>query len=280
MGKENLDEVLLEENSNDELNSKEIEKEIKKENRKKRSKRFFKICSIVVDILVVPVIIFAFVCTILTFSAKANNEVPSIFGMSIVAVVSPSMEPEHPVGDVLVIKSTDPDNLKVGDKIAFYSNVNSVWYTEIDGVRYSKVIFHQIVRIAYSKEGVRHFVCMGTNVSYTPNYLKVNWGDGDYRLNAQGKYEMYEGGDYVLKLEEINEEFTNEEADKTRQSYIQYITDEYVVGVYDSAISPAFGGFIKFCSSTTGMICLVIAPALLLILLTIAGLSKEVKQVK
>ena len=85
------------------------------EEKKGKGKKIFKIVSILIDILIVPVIIVSFLCTILAFNAKSNNEVPSIFGMSIVTIVSDSMEPDYKVGDVMVIKKADTNNLKVGD---------------------------------------------------------------------------------------------------------------------------------------------------------------------
>ena len=59
----------------------------KMENKETKKKSVFgKVCSIIMDILVVPVIILAFACTLFTFSAKANNKVPQIFGKSVVTV--------------------------------------------------------------------------------------------------------------------------------------------------------------------------------------------------
>lgn len=267
----------------------ELDKEEKAQKTKNKKRGFAKVCSIVLDILIIPVIIIAFVCVMLTFSAKANNKVPSIFGMSIVTVQSGSMEPDYMVGDVLVIKKANLNELKAGDNIAFYAPLCSEYTVKIDGKKQSLVIFHKIVRII-DIEGVRHFVCMGTNVAfdYTDDnnfVLANNSGTGNYSKDTStGKYFMQQGGDYFIKLQNLktdaSEDNLTTDDTQTNQTLMQYVTDDLVVGVYDQAMSPAIGGFINFSASSTGILCLVILPSVLLIGLTIISLTKEVKQVK
>ena len=55
-------------------------------------------------------------------SAKIKGEVPNIFGYSVVKVISPSMGEEIPVGTYVVIKETDPEDIKQWDVICFYSD--------------------------------------------------------------------------------------------------------------------------------------------------------------
>ena len=119
---------------------------------------FSKICSILIDIFIVPVIVIAFVCAILMSSAKANNKVPSVLGNSIVEVLTSSMAVEggfYP-GDVLIIDQTvNKDNLQVGDCIAFYAPIESGWvYIDENNNKKSLIIFHRIVRIIYTDETI------------------------------------------------------------------------------------------------------------------------------
>ena len=66
------------------------------------------------------------------FSAKIRGEVPSVFGYSVMNIVSGSMEnkedPEAgiPVGSYILIKRTDPERIKRGDIICFYSSDPSI----------------------------------------------------------------------------------------------------------------------------------------------------------
>lgn len=255
--------------------------------KKKKKGGFAKVCSIVVDILVIPVIIIAFICTILTFSAKSNNKVPSIFGMSIVTVVSESMEPSFKKGDVLVIKNTNTNDLKVGDDIAFYAPLylDSPYTTVIEGKEYSKVIFHKIVRIISDSDGKKYFVCMGTNVNFDfkndNNFLPVENGQGDFSKNEDGKYVIDKDGNYRIDLIGISNDGNITESDiKNSDQVMQYVPMDMVVGVYDKGLSPTLGGIINFCASSTGMITVVIVPSVLLIGLTIVSLTKEVKKAK
>ena len=262
----------------------EIEKELKE---KKKKTGIAKVFSIIVDVLIVPVIILAFACTILTFSAKANNQVPSIFGMSIVTVLSDSMEPEHKVNDVLIIKQIDTEKLKVGDKIAFYAAKNGHWAVKVDGEYQSAVIFHQIVRIL-EIDGKPYFACMGTNVGTfnnkkDSNFTFVGEGNGDYAKNEQtGEYYIKEGGAYWVNLIGYNEppSMGDINAEKVDDDTMQIVSATDVVGIYDSGLSPVLGAFINFSSSSTGMLCLVIIPSVILIALTIFSLTKEIKQAK
>ena len=264
----------------------------KQESKKKKSK-LGKVFSIIVDILVVPVIVIAFACTILTFSAKANNKVPQIFGKSIVTVLTPSMEPDFMVGDVLIINKVDVNTLKVGDNIAFYAPIwlGSPYTTTLDnGEKVSNIIYHQIVTIinAPNEDGVRerYFVCRGTNLS-DPEYVYVGENKGYYTKDGDNYVMTPDGsktGDYDVKLENMPADTEGDinpgDIEDSSMSTMQYVSDDLVVGIYDSSLSPAIGGFIKFCSSSTGLLCLVVVPAALMLVFVALNMVKEVKASK
>jgi len=63
----------------------------------------------------------------------------SIFGYSVLKVVSGSMEPSIHEGDYIYIKRTDTDSLKAGDIISFYSQDDSI-EGEINTHRISEVL--------------------------------------------------------------------------------------------------------------------------------------------
>jgi signal peptidase len=56
------------------------------------------------------------------FSAKMRGEVPKVFGYSIMNIVSGSMGEEIPAGSYILIKVTDPSDIKINDVICFYSD--------------------------------------------------------------------------------------------------------------------------------------------------------------
>ncbi len=67
------------------------------------------------------------------FSAKISGEVPSVFGYSVLNIISGSMENEEdpdsgiPVGSYVLIKRTDPEEIRRGDIISFYSTDPSIF---------------------------------------------------------------------------------------------------------------------------------------------------------
>lgn len=85
-------------------------------------------CLIVVEILVIGVIVVS----------KMSGRVPSVFGYSMYVVASPSMSPELEVGDIVISKVYNGEELKVDDIIQFISK---------SGDSKGKIITHEIIRI-------------------------------------------------------------------------------------------------------------------------------------
>lgn len=54
-------------------------------------------------------------------TSKLSGKVPSVFGYSVVNIVSSSMEDEIPKGSYILIKKADPQQVELGDVICFYS---------------------------------------------------------------------------------------------------------------------------------------------------------------
>lgn len=66
------------------------------------------------------------------------GESPSIFGYSFYYVLTESMEPEIMAGEMIIGKSIDPEDLKVGDIITYIGETDSLK---------DKIITHKIVEI-------------------------------------------------------------------------------------------------------------------------------------
>lgn len=56
------------------------------------------------------------------FGAKLLGRVPSVFGYSIMNIISGSMEDEIPKGSYILIKKQDAEEVEIGDIICFYSS--------------------------------------------------------------------------------------------------------------------------------------------------------------
>ena len=68
------------------------------------------------------------------------------------SVASSSMAPDYQVGDVLIVKITDPEDIKVGDSVTYYGKVGSFA---------NKVITHQVIKIDKDVDGNRIFHTKG-----------------------------------------------------------------------------------------------------------------------
>ena len=98
-------------------------------------KKVKKIWDAMTTVLVVLVVIFA----IFLMGSR-------LMGMQVFNVISGSMEPTYSVGDLLYVKTVDPDSVKVGDPITFVLNEDLV------------VATHRVVRIDAEN---RHFYTKG-----------------------------------------------------------------------------------------------------------------------
>ena len=78
-------------------------------------KVFKKILSILGTILLV--ILLAVV--VVMFNARLSGEAPSVFGYQVFRVSSGSMEPELMIGDVILIKEAEPQDIQKGDIVTY-----------------------------------------------------------------------------------------------------------------------------------------------------------------
>ena len=95
----------------------------------------FKIFSIILKVLI-WICLIAFVISV-CMQRFSNNRL-SVFNFRMFTVVSGSMRPKYDIGDVLIDKEIEPDDIKVGDDISYQGTVNSFK---------DKVVTHQVVGI-------------------------------------------------------------------------------------------------------------------------------------
>ena len=91
---------------------------------------------------IVYVILFLIVASVLfvvTLQRASNNDI-ALGGIRIFNIVSESMVPKYNIGDVLVVKSIEPQNIKVGDDIAYIGQESTF---------NQKIVTHQVIEIDY-----------------------------------------------------------------------------------------------------------------------------------
>ncbi len=91
---------------------------------------------------IVYVILFLIVASVLfvVILQRASNNDIALGGIRIFNIVSESMVPKYNIGDVLVVKSIEPQNIKVGDDIAYIGQ---------ESIFNQKIVTHQVIEIDY-----------------------------------------------------------------------------------------------------------------------------------
>ena len=99
-------------------------------------KRGLNVIGTIIIIIFLPVLIINLILIIKSYLNQ--NDIPTIFGFKPFIVLSGSMEPTIMTGDIAIIKDIKPEELKVGDIIAFRSG--------------KSVITHRIIEINNEEE--------------------------------------------------------------------------------------------------------------------------------
>lgn len=121
-----------------------------KENLEKRRKKVEfskKTFATIIYIILIPII---FYNTMIIVQAVTNaKETPSVFGIKTFVIISGSMEPSLEIGDIVVIKKVDEEDLKEGDVISFRNG--------------ESIITHRINKIIVDKNGIKQYETKGDN---------------------------------------------------------------------------------------------------------------------
>ncbi|MGN1334399.1 MAG: signal peptidase I [Anaerovoracaceae bacterium] len=133
-------------------------------------KIFKKVASVVLSVILWVVILLAALFAFTTLATKDSTNVASLAGFTPLTVESDSMAPTFHSGDLIIIKSVDPANLKEGDIITFHTIIMNEYALNTH-------------RIAEIKEvnGIRSYVTKGDNNDLEDTHLIA---DGD----IVGKY--------------------------------------------------------------------------------------------
>ena len=91
---------------------------------------------------IVYVILFLIVASVLfvVILQRASNNAIALGGVRVFNIISESMIPKYYIGDVLVVKSIEPQNIKVGDDIAYIGQESTF---------NQKIVTHQVIKIDY-----------------------------------------------------------------------------------------------------------------------------------
>ena len=132
--------------------TKKREKPVTTEQAAPNGRGVWNIVGIVLCIILVPILILN--CILLVQGMVNEDKVPSIGGNVPLIVLTESMEPKIKDGDVIVCKTADPDDVKVGDVISFF---------DPEGTGTSTVT-HRVIEILIDPDtGAKSFRTQGDN---------------------------------------------------------------------------------------------------------------------
>lgn len=106
-------------------------------NRKKYLMPVTAICITALALLLAAFLIYTSACT-------SKNEVPFLFGKACLKIETPSMSPEIPEGEYILVERVTAEEVKVGDIIVFTSR---------DPQIYGILNTHRVIKINYSSDG-------------------------------------------------------------------------------------------------------------------------------
>ncbi len=122
-----------------------------------------KILNSLVSLILIASFVLAGYCIFTVIKSSADGTVPQVFGYSFLKVATGSMEPTIPTNSLIIVKKTDPSDVKVGDIICFYSSD-----PKIEGLPNT----HRVIEVR-NENGNCVFTTQG-DASEIPDEYKVN----------------------------------------------------------------------------------------------------------
>ena len=136
---------------------------------------------IINTVITVTLILAVLLCLFIAIQVMTTGHA-SVFGVSMLRVVTGSMEPEMPVGSILLCQQTDIESIAVDDIVCFHSK---------DSHMLGKIITHRVIRILTGGEGQLLLETKGdANAAADIQYVTAE--------NLIGKVTFYVGRDNAL----------------------------------------------------------------------------------
>lgn len=146
------------------------------EETKKEGSRLFTVINILLCIILIPVILIN--AAVIVSSYIHPDEIPGIFGIKPVAVLSGSMESTFMAGDLIFVKKTSTDSLKEGDVICYLVS--------------DQAVTHRISAIQQDEDGSDIYITKGDanntedQDTVKPEQVQGVWTGG--RLGGHGEF--------------------------------------------------------------------------------------------
>lgn len=149
---------------------------------KSQNGRASRVLNVIINVVLIVSIVFAAICTYVSFVNTSGNGVPSIFGLRLMSIQTPSMKPTINDGDLIISTKVDVEDLRPNDIITYW--------TVINGERVLNT--HRIINI-YDGDGFLIFETKGdANPSSDPLTVHQKEIVGVYRFRIPGVGKVFD----------------------------------------------------------------------------------------
>lgn len=243
----------------------------KKNRESEYSTRWLEILDTVTNIIIIPILVLSVICSIVMINAKRSNNVPNLFGYSLVTILSGSMENSgFYEDDTVIVKDIDTSEIEVGDIIAYYTYIET--YSDIKQAAQTASAQEktEITEASYLKDGGKVPPDKSTVSSWK---LQLNKIFANLTYTATDASERAIRANKKITFHQVVDviDYQNSRWFKTwgtsnldshgNPNYDSYwIKEDYIIGVYTNT-SLVVRSFLGFASTNTGIIWMVEVPS-------------------
>ncbi len=231
------------------------------------SSRWLETLDTITNIIIIPILVLSVICSIVMINAKRSNSVPNIFGYSLVTILSDSMQNSgFEVSDTVMVKSTEVQDIKVGDIIAYYRYIE----THKD-VKSAALAEETKVHANVAEAGLFNEKTLYSSVESWKLYLNKKLSGLSYTATQASERAVRANSTIifhqVVDIVEYQNAIwyktwgtSNVDANGNPQYDSYWIKSDYVIGVYTNT-SFVVREFLGFASTNTGIIWMVEVPS-------------------
>ena len=225
--------------------------------KEKPKKTFYTVLGVIGDCLFIPIMLISLIVCMFIFMDRRYNQPPSVFGISVVRILSGSMIASgFNINDNVIVKSVDGKQIWNQDIIAFYSR-----YDEVDIKMYNQ---KQLTKLETKDQTIQ------TNqqqITYEGRTTIDDAREKGTRIVFHEVIEVYADANGTRFFK------TKGTSNCSADSYL--VREDFVLGRYVE-VSPVIRGAIKWICSPMGMIVLVCLPLGILVILQSLSLIEQI----
>lgn len=223
--------------------------------KEKPKKTFYTVLGMIGDCLFIPIMLISLIVCLFIFMERRYNEPPSIFGISVVRIMSGSMIASgFNINDNAFVKSVDAKEIWVNDIIAFYSK-----YDEVDiKLQNDK----KLIKLEEKQQTTNQ-----QQIPYEGRTTIAEAKEKGIRIVFHEVIEVYE--------DQNGTRFFKTKGSSNGSADAYYIREDFVFGRHIE-MSPVIMGAIKWICSPMGMIALVCLPLGILVILQSLSLIEQI----